>query len=296
MNHVMKKIFGIAVLVCFLVGTGLVMARGEKPEDAFFRLCAKGTAEEVSKALYSGANINAQDAQGMTALMYAARDNADPTVMRVLLIAAAEFQEKGLLQGWRGRLRSKTIDVNDRNQEGMTALMFAVENNSPKIVQVLLNVGADANARDKQDMTVLMRAVMKKSSKEMVIMLLDDGADANARDKQGMTALMFAVENNSPEVVQVLLDAGADVNAKDQQKRTVLIRAVKKKSSPEMVKMLLSAGADVNAQDEKKRTVLMYAARYSDLKVMKILVDAGADVRAAENSQVVKELEKRINP
>ena len=229
MNHVMKKIFGIAVLVCFLVGTGLVMARGEKPEDAFFRLCAKGTAEEVSKALYSGANINAQDAQGMTALMYAARDNADPTVMRVLLIAAAEFQEKGLLQGWRGRLRSKTIDVNDRNQEGMTALMFAVE-------------------------------------------------------------------NNSPEVVQVLLDAGADVNAKDQQKRTVLIRAVKKKSSPEMVKMLLSAGADVNAQDEKKRTVLMYAARYSDLKVLKILVDAGADVRAAENSQVVKELEKRINP
>ena len=296
MNHVMRKVFGIAALVFPLICTGPVTAQGGMTDTAFFKLCAEGTAEEIRLALCAGADIGARDAQGMTALMYAAKNNADPTVIKVLLMAAADFKERGLLQSWKSRPSFKTLDVNDRNEEGMTALMFAAENNSPEVVLVLLDAGADANAKDEQDMTALMRAVAKKSSKEIIVMLLDAGADANAKDKENVTALMFAVENNSPEIAQVLLDAGADANAKDKKKRTVLMRAVKKKSSPKLVKMLLGAGADVNAQDEKKRTVLVYAARYSDLEMMKILVDAGADIRAVENGQIAKELEKRIAP
>ena len=52
----------------------------------FLDLCLRGTAEEVRKALDSGANIHVRDKIGATALMYAAEENPSPEVVKVLLI------------------------------------------------------------------------------------------------------------------------------------------------------------------------------------------------------------------
>jgi len=112
MNHVMKKTLGIAALAFFLTATGTVTAQGVMTDVAFLRLCAKGTAEEISQALESGANIGAKDAQGTTALMYAAKGNKDSAVMKMLLESAAEFNEKGVWQkgknilGFKGTLQN----------------------------------------------------------------------------------------------------------------------------------------------------------------------------------------------
>ncbi len=102
----------------------LFAAQGAGPEDTFFQVCAKGTAEEVRKVLKDGAKINAKDEEDMTALMYAARDNADPEVMKVLLRAVAKFNKE---VSWYEP--GKKVNVNAGNEKGKTDLMLAAANN-----------------------------------------------------------------------------------------------------------------------------------------------------------------------
>ncbi len=59
----------------------------------------------------------------------------------------------------------------------------------------------------------LMSAVINGDA-AIVKKLLDDGANANAKDKGGLTVLMWAAGNGHFDIVQPLLDAGAEVNTK----------------------------------------------------------------------------------
>ena len=55
-----------------------------------------------------------------------------------------------------------------------------------------------------------------------VQLLLEAGADVNARHRRGHTPLHWACEQRHPDVARLLLDAGADVNARDEAGRTPL--------------------------------------------------------------------------
>ena len=221
------SVLGALVLLCIVLP---VTAQGASSKNAFFQVCAKGTVADVRQALDAGAKIDAKDKKGITALMYAARDNVHPEVITILLDAAAEFNRKS---HW--YKLGKKVDINDANKEGKTALMFAVENNSPEVMQVLLNAGADASIKDKQNLTVLMAYAARDNAEPMVMeMLLKAVAgkgiwpfkmDVNDSDKEGKTALMYAAEEKcNPEVVVVLLKAGADINAMDKTGKTALER------------------------------------------------------------------------
>jgi hypothetical protein len=109
------------------------------------------------------------------------------------------------------------VDVNARIPRGfapdfglhikaLTLLMYAVWKDNAKLVRALLKAGADVNAKDENDSTALMRAVVYNSNPEIVYALLDSaGVDVNAKDKDGKTALKYAVQyNNNPEIVYAL--------------------------------------------------------------------------------------------
>src|SRR5262249_47533202 len=78
------------------------------------------------------------------------------------------------------------IDLTARTKEGDTALSLAVR--YPDILRVLIKAGSNANSRDKQGRTALMRAV-ERGPTESIQVLLDAGADPAAKDDQGRTAL-----------------------------------------------------------------------------------------------------------
>ncbi len=108
--------------------------------------------------------------------------------------------------------------TNDSNE--ITPLMYAAENKDLSLVQYLISVGADVNARDSWNSTALHRAVARNSA-ELVNYLLDKGADIEARthvDLSGgyveWTPLMLAVDWGYQEMVELLLARGADPNAK----------------------------------------------------------------------------------
>jgi predicted component of type VI protein secretion system len=77
---------------------------------------------------------------------------------------------------------------------------------------------------------------------DYIRMLIEAGADVNARDGMGQTPLMFATRNSTPEVVTLLIEAGADVNARASSGRTPLSRA-NGRVFPEIIKILKAAGA-----------------------------------------------------
>ncbi len=136
-------------------------------------------------------------------------------------------------------------DVNARTTEDrLTPLMFSSRYNSNRqVIQVLLDNGADIDARDEDGRTVLMLASAHNSNKEVIQTLIDNGADVNAGDRNGVTALMLASAHNSnKEVIQTLIDNGADVNAGDRNGVTALNRAYNYKRR-DTAQLLIDNGA-----------------------------------------------------
>ena len=89
-----------------------------------------------------------------------------------------------------------------------TPLMLAVENNSPEMVQTLLQAGANVDAKDKDGKTALMYAARNPTS-DIVNILLKYGADVHAKDKDGHNALWHARTPNivSREIVRALTES-----------------------------------------------------------------------------------------
>ena len=111
---------------------------------------------------------------------------------------------------------------NAKNEFGdRIILRRATENGHTNIVNFLLNKCANVNDKDDDGRTALMIAA-KYGYTDIVNALLAHGADVNIKDNLGMTALMYAAENDNIDIVNALLEHGADVNAKDKHKKTSL--------------------------------------------------------------------------
>ena len=82
---------------------------------------------------------------------------------------------------------------------------------------------------------------------EVVKLLIDNGADVNARDGDGDTALMWAVikdySQEAVEIVEFLITHGVDVNNKNEYGETVLMKALSNEYNSKVVKLLIEAGA-----------------------------------------------------
>jgi len=131
----------------------------------------------------------------------------------------------------------------------------------------------------------LFEAAKNKDS-EMINLLMNAGVAANARNDRGSNVLNSLCMNTygfSKGICDILISAGADVNNADNEKRTPLMAAAMN-HDPAIIEFLISKGAGVNASDSNKKTALAYAARANDVKSIAILKKAGAaaDLNDAE--------------
>lgn len=126
------------------------------------------------------------------------------------------------------------------SSKGWTALMYAAENDDPRVVQALIDAGADVNAKNDAGGTALMRSIVCENS-DVAAALINSGASVNEKNNEGQTALMIAIIVENLDVVKVLIAAGADVNAKDAEGENVL-RYAMKSCSPEIINTIIAAG------------------------------------------------------
>ena len=221
------------------------------------------------------ADVNAAEADGSTALLWAAHANDADLVVR-LLKAGAKPNVKNLL--------------------GSTPLSEAAFNANSEAIKALLDAGADANAAGPDGETPLM-LIARSSNVEAAKLLLDKRANPNARESQrGQTALMWAAANSQAPIVRELLAHGAEVDAASNTDLMTPLVSGEPRAQPrppggmtamlfsaregcmDCVKALAEKGASVNLADPEGVTPLITAIFNARFDVAKFLIEQGARV------------------
>ncbi|WP_428097437.1 ankyrin repeat domain-containing protein [Candidatus Rariloculus sp.] len=174
-------------LALILTSANLAVAQPEVADAAMQRDNA-----QVRRLVQDGADVNLGQADGATALHWAAyHGNAD--LAELLLEAGA--------------------DASAANRNGSTPMWLAASQGDATMIETLLEGGADANEQlplERRPLTLAARA----GSMDAVGVLLDHGADPNASENErGTTALMQAADQGHADVMAVLIERGADVAA-----------------------------------------------------------------------------------
>jgi ankyrin repeat protein len=205
-----------------------------------------GDITETKKLLAAGADAKAVNAYGASAMQLAA-DASNTELIRVLLKAGA--------------------DPNSPNPDGETALHLVARAGNVEAAKLLLRAGAEVDARESfGGQTPLMWAAARRHP-EMVELLVDKGANVNARsavrdflrvataesrakqlDRGGFTPLMYAARENCGACVEVLLRHKVDIDQPDPSGFAPMVIAMLN-SNWDIAKRLIDAGADVNEWD-----------------------------------------------
>jgi ankyrin repeat protein len=208
-------------------------------------------------------DANASQADGMTALHWAAYHDEQDTVERLLAAGA---------------------DAKAASRYGVTPLSLACTNGNAAIVEALLEAGADANTTLPGGETALMTAA-RTGRLGPVKALLAKGVKVDARERKGQTALMWAAAEGHVEVVDALLKAGADFRTPLRSGFTPLFFAVREGRGA-VVFRLLEAGVDVNeimrpegggAPPRRPTSPLILAVENGHFELAAALLKAGAD-------------------
>jgi ankyrin repeat protein len=181
----------------------LLLQAGANPKlkDAHGLTALMETADaNIARALIrGGAEVNAVDDRGITPMMHliAAESSRSPSGAR------AETLQSLLTAG---------ADVRARDREGRTALIWATKGtpsskSAPELVAILIAAGSVLEARDREGGTPLVYAVVRGDTKSARL-LVEAGADVNAR-MGNLSALEVALRYGHTEIVTLLLRAGA---------------------------------------------------------------------------------------
>ncbi|MDR3283656.1 MAG: ankyrin repeat domain-containing protein [Treponema sp.] len=221
----MKKL----IVPILLLGAA-VSAFAQISDEAFFRLCATGTVDNVRNAAAAGANINAwgeiKDADGFTSyytcLMIACK-NENVEVVDFLL-------DNGAKPNPHSREYPMHYVVNWERSDRATV---------KRMIQKLHMRGADIDARTTNGLTSLLMCAADPAKEDLGLLLIELGAGVNVRDGEANTPLMVALTsgiNNSiqHQLIDKLISLSANTNAKNllgDRAYTILKKYDKKKSN-----------------------------------------------------------------
>lgn len=153
---------------------------------ALAQATANNNREIIRVLLHAGANINRQNRDGETALMYLSGQASTDTA-RDLIKAGADLELK--------------------DDDGETALMAAARLDNTGSLKALIDAGAQLEAKDEKGQTALMLAA-REGLADNVRALLEAGAQINSKDENDWTALRHAREGEHEEVTKLLRDRG----------------------------------------------------------------------------------------
>lgn len=254
-----KKISGwLQILNYINCDTGLNQQEDPSLDPCF--LAAFLHLPELFKRLISSCDINIRDNRGRTLLIRA--------------VDAHRWQ-------WRWGAESPLMPMAERTSKAKRCGFIArsPSTDSHAMTQVILDLHADVDAKDSRGRTAAFSAV-KTGNCGTLSLLLDRGANVNARMKGGMSLLHFAVdivehEGLALDCLQLLLNRSADVNALTESGQSVVHLAAANQSLNALDR-LVDHGAQFDVVDKAGHTPLMIAAWHGRLEIFIALSKLGA--------------------
>jgi len=275
---------------------------GQQPGAALFDAVRQDDLSALKKQLAAGVPAGVRGLHGTTPLMLASAFGS-LEAMRLLIDAGAdvnahnEFGSTALMwsvyDGNRVRLLlDHHADVDAATKAKETALLIASSGaDSEAVVRLLLERGANAKVVDATGASPLFAAA-GAGNLAVVRLFLDRGLDVNSADRTGSTPLMLAAGNADTAMAALLLQRGANVNAVSAKPGASMVKnGVIRLGSftplllaatygpAKLVKLLLDAGADVNARDGRGATplILSVSSEFQDPEIVRLLLARGAD-------------------
>ena len=198
------------------------------------------------------------------------------------------------------RLLENGADVEEDGGYGSSPLVIAVFDNFSDIVEVLIEHGANVNARNDVSGRAPLHSAASQNSRESAELLIANGANVRVRSDNGVEVLHSAAVGDHPEMGRYLISRGANVDPADNDGATPLHWLGCKSDSNfcgvntdlyfdgspgvEFAGMLISRGANINAKDDNGETPLHSATRAENRDLIELLVVLGADLNARNNN------------
>ena len=172
-----------------------------------------GKYDMVKYLVENGADINARNSKDITPLLSSLQDTYDKLIKDKGYAEIKNRQKIAIYLIEKGA----DISVFDRLK---TPLHYAVKNGYEDLVKILVNKGANVNARDsfKQTPLMILARFAKDSFEVIADTLLKNGAEINAQEKLGYTPLLFGIKNKHEAFVKYILKQGADLSIKTWKK------------------------------------------------------------------------------
>ena len=216
-------LLGIGIISLVLIA--VEPSRSAEHNPQLIEAVTKNDLKAVQQLLKEGANVDAQDARGRTALL-AAVEGHHLESTKVLLEAGADVNIQDykqdsplLLAGAEGTVEIMKLilqakpDFTLYNRFGGTSLIPAAERGHVDMVKLLLNTTVDIDHVNHLGWTALLEAIVLSDGdprhQKIVQLLVDAGANVHIADKEGVSPLQHARQKGFQEIVKILQSGGA---------------------------------------------------------------------------------------
>ena len=163
-------------------------------------------------------------------------------------------------------LIEKGVSPNQKDPRGMPILMVAIQENSVKTVDYLINAkGIDLNQPNVTNETPLMFASLYGQLAEVKILVDQKQVPVN---RSGWTPLHYACTNGHLEIAQFLLDKGAVVDAPSPNETTPLMMAIRA-GNIQLARLLLDRGADIRIRNQQGYSAIDVAELFNQEEIQK---------------------------
>jgi ankyrin repeat protein len=249
------------------------------------KIAAKGI-KYNDNALFFAAQGNRRETTSLEAYKYLVEElKLKPTAVNkseenILHLLAAKPNQAEIVKYFLG----KGVDANKVDKEGNTPLIKAAASRETAVLEQLLAVTKNVNAKNAKGESALTIAV-KSGTPENVALLLNKGADVNVTDKDGNNLGVYLIQSYRPESkgpdpleakIKLVQDKGLNLAAAQKDGSTLYHLAVVKNDLT-LLKKLAALNIDINAKNKDGMTALHKAAMISkNDEILKYLISIGA--------------------